>query len=433
MKKILGLCLLPISLTTWSQGSIDSLTRVLENLPINESYVDVLNQLSFEYLVQRPAESLPVINKSITLADSLDYPFGLFRATMNKGSAYWTVGLSDLALKYYLEAESMMLTDNYVNNTALYNNMGEVFKKKEQFDSAIPYYKKGLAVARAGNIQPPMLTYNLGEAFLLTGNVDSARFYYHQAYASAHKDNHRRGIAYALVGLADLSMHAGAYQAAVDQLEKTLSIRKAIKDNRGLAMSYMRLAQAHTELNDRASTKLYLDSAIDVSSAFGTKDLLAEGLEQMADFHRQNKEYQTALHYIDRHHQIKDSLFQTVFLANLDQMKTALLSEIQQAENKLLKEQNERVAKETEAKIYLVGGSAIVLLVFGLFLYQYQQRKSAIKSTTTNRTIIKTLQEVSQIGIPHGFAPFLKEVLALSAATLQVELSIGNCTRPTIN
>ena len=110
----------------------DSLIKEIEDYPkVDSTYIDLLNELSFEFIKSDPSKALPYINETIRLADSIAYTSGLIRATTNKGNSFWVVGLHDQALSHYLLAISQGARDYPVDYARLNNNIGEVFKKKE--------------------------------------------------------------------------------------------------------------------------------------------------------------------------------------------------------------------------------------------------------------------------------------------------------------
>ena len=420
MRAICNIALLTCIHISVAQNSIDSLHQLLSNKPKDSAYVDILNELSFQYLLQKPSLALPFINQAIALSDSLDHKTGYFRAITNKGSAYWTSGLPDLALKYYLQARSNEVPNNAIPNAALQNNIGEVFKKKGQYDSAIKYYRLGILKA-LGNIPksiPVMLYYNLGEAYLLMNQIDSAKKYFQMSFDSASLKNHNRGLSYSLAGLSELARKQGNSELAIKYQKDALSIRKRINDTRGIIQSYHKISSIYEIQSELNYTKIYLDSALNMAVNNKTYDLLSETYRLISTVFELKGDYKSSLEYSNKHHTLNDSISNHVFVENIDQMKAALLGEIQSIENRLLIEKNRKLESESQAQLIIIICISALLIMIGVFLYLNKQRKIAIQTTSSNRRIIETLQRISYFGSSRSFNDFMHELLEVCAKTL---------------
>lgn len=405
---------------TVAQNSIDSLHQLLEKRGKDSIYVDVLNELSFQYILQKPGHALPFINQAIDLADSLKYKAGYFRAITNKGSTYWTSGLPDLALKYYLQARANKVDRNWIPNAALLNNIGEVFKKKEQYDSAIKYYRLGILEAKGAipMLIPVMLYYNTGEAYLFLNRSDSAGKYFQLTFDSATLKNHNRGLSYSLAGLAELAKREGDIALSIEHQLKALALRKSIQDKRGIIQSYHHLSSVYYILGNQEKAFSYLDSAANLALSNKTYDLLSETYDLISDHYERNGDFKKALDFSNKHYILDDSLSNHVFVENIDQVKAALLGEIQSIENKLLNEKNRKLESESQTQLIIIISVGLLIIMIGIFLYLNNQRKSAIQTTANNRRIIETLQRISYSGSSRSFHDFMKELLEVCAKTL---------------
>lgn len=397
----------------------DSTWVALQKLPRDTAYVSEVNDYSFGLILKSPTSALPLIQEAIEVADSLGFQEGMYQAIANKGSAYWSVGLPDLALKYYLQAEQLAPVDKPLVKAALYNNIGEVFKKKGQLDSAVFYYRKG--IRSAANDTPVILVYNLGEAFLLDQKIDSARLYLETAYQNALEKDHSRGLAYSLSGKGELSLLDNRPKEAATFFEKGLRIRQDIGDTRGIIQSHYSLAKTHQQMGISDAAVLQLNNGMELSRKSGATDLLAQGHLMLADLYRTQKKYEAAFDHMARHYALKDSLSSVVFVENIDQVKSALTAELQATENQLLKESQERAKTESKSRFVLITALFVFLVLMGLYIYQVQSRRAAIKSTETNRRIIEALQKVSKLWTSSGFEPFLEDVLRIAGEALEVK------------
>lgn len=300
---------------------------------------------------------------------------------MNKGSALWTSGLPDQALQYYYRARSLDLIIEPEHIIALNNNIAEVFKEKKLYDSALFYYNLGLGIKeeKGSAIDLSILVYNVGELYFLQNESDSASKYYHEAYQSATTNKNKRGEAYALFGLAEISSANDLRQTAVRTHQKALLLREEIKDKRGMIQSYQSLGNLFIKLNKTDSGLMYLRKAVLEAKQAGTNELLTSTYHDLANALEGANKLKLAIKYLHLHHELQDSINQLSFLNSSEQIKNVLMGELMEAENDLLKEHQEVLETENQFRIAIVVFITAVLVFSGLIYYQQRARNMAKK------------------------------------------------------
>ncbi len=401
-----ALLLVFLSYFSPSQNLItDSLENALnERLTVNEEYIDLLNALSFEYLKSDPSKGIELVNKAKDLAGSIDYEKGLFRATVNKGSGFWISGLPDLALYYYLEALTLNVEDNYVNLAKVNNNIGEVFKKKNQYDSALKYYHTAWWIAqnKIPDRYPSILASNIAELHFLMNNMDSAERYYSKSYDFALLDENDRGMAYALYGMAEIEYRKGGLQQSIVIHENALALRQNIKDVRGEVQSLLKLGSYHNELGQRDRSIDFYDQAELLSKKIKAYDLLNDSYSSKSQYYSSIGDYRVANHYLLRYQSLKDSLGRETFVNSIVKIQEALNAELRETENKLLREQQITEKQSGRIKSIVILSVSFLVLILSAFLFQYnrwlkQASRNSDELNSLNKIITRKNREIEEI------------------------------------
>ncbi|MEQ9403800.1 MAG: tetratricopeptide repeat-containing sensor histidine kinase [Cyclobacteriaceae bacterium] len=416
---LLFLFLLPV----YSQKELrDSLINRLEQTRVIDSaYIDILNELSFEFIKSEPAKSLPYINEAIRLADSFSYSPGLVRATSNKGSSFWVVGLQDQALSYYLLALSLSDENNHLDRARLNNNIGEVFKKKKLYDSAMLYYSEAWGIARKIlKRKPSIIAYNIAETYLFKGEIDSSSHYYNLGRQFADESGDRRGLAYALFGLAEIKFREGKFPEALELMKESLSIRLQIEDTRGAIQNYLKIADYYLKSNSFNLSSENIQIAKGLSKEINANDLLLEisYLEYM--LLTADERYKEASIVLNSYQQLKDSLRTHEFTNTVEKIKSSLLAEISSKENDLLIQEQKTANRSSQSRLMFVITLAVLLIITIGLVYQFREKERMVKHQAEKDLLIdklrsrnKNLEEFNSV-ISHNLREPLTQIIGYS-------------------
>lgn len=403
MKRVLFLLLICTLHSALSQEAvIDSLKSRLDSFQdYNESYVDVLNEISFEYIKSSPSNASYYVNLAISLSKELDYEKGLIRATANKGSSYWVIGLQDEALSYYLLALSYNAKNYPLEYIRISNNIGEVFKKKSLFDSAGKYYLQALEMVKdkLADRQPVILFINVAEIFYMKDQIDSADYYYKLGYQNALTQNDQRGLAYAYLGLSEIAFSRDSIAKAIELGNKSLKIRYDIEDTRGIIQSLIKKGTLLIHEAKYDSALLRWNEAEERAIAYQALDLLNEVYLAKYNYYFILGKFREAAVYIGQYQTIQDSLQSQEFISSLNRIKGALLSEINEAENRILRQEQIRERAENRSRIVTISATAVLLFAMVYFIYQRRRRAKVQfedqQEALFNQSLLKLSKEVN--------------------------------------
>mgnify|MGYP003971466473 FL=1 len=165
------------------------------------------------------------------------------QAHINIGMVHYTSGNKDEALKVWEHATGINHDDN--DSKAL-NNIGNIYKTKNNIPKAIEYYQKAIIY------EPTNSTYlnNLGDSYRLTGDLKKAK---ETLLESLQVDKNGMLTHF---NLGTLYQTEGNFQKAIDSFQKSLNINPSYTE------AYYQLANTYLKANNKESAKQSMEKAI---------------------------------------------------------------------------------------------------------------------------------------------------------------------------
>jgi protein O-GlcNAc transferase len=165
------------------------------------------------------------------------------QAHINIGMVHYTLGNKDEALKVWEHATGINHDDN--DSKAL-NNIGNIYKIKNNIPKAIEYYQKALIY------EPTNSTYlnNLGDSYRLTGDLNKAK----EIFLESLQVNTNGMLTH--FNLGTLYQTEGNFQKAIDSFKKSLNINPSYLE------AYYQLANTQLKANNKESAKQSMEKAI---------------------------------------------------------------------------------------------------------------------------------------------------------------------------
>lgn len=402
---IVTVLLFTVGLSYSQTYELDSLKRLLDKeVQGSKNYVDLLNELSFQSLGTDVSEAMKPMNLALQIADSLDYHKGAIDASLNKGNAYWTIGLYDQALIWYLKCLEYKSNGHEINGMAIYNNIAEVYKKKRMYDSSLVYFNKSWALLEENGSgqSSALLAYNLGELFLSMKLPDSASYYFQKSLNLALKGNDERNLSYAWFGLGELSHTKGFKHEAIDYHERSLRIREKIEDQRAIIQSLLKLAQYHHENKEVQRSMKLLDRAESLAQSIPAYDLLYSTYFQKSVQYSSLNDHKSANTYLVKYHNLKDSLEAKVFALRFQRIQESVVADKEIVENQLEVEQKRYQEQSLEFQVWIIVLIVVLILLVLVFYFNHYKNLTFARNQTMalndlNEVVISKNKEIESI------------------------------------
>lgn len=213
-------------------------------IQLNEALIRSTTLGQYEEAINSSLEVLPYFE---SVKDSLK--IAICESTI--ANCYDAIGNYDKAIEYYESAISMMgVNGNIIMKANFMNNLGEVYKHKEDYDKAYEYYYETLSIFNQYGINEGVIVAenNIGECFLVKGEYDKALMYFQQSLKKIDKQNdfYKLAILYNNIG----KVHLGKKNSskAIPYFNKSIASGNKLDLLEEIFPAYENLAKAY-EMN----------------------------------------------------------------------------------------------------------------------------------------------------------------------------------------
>jgi len=425
-KKLLFLTILLLlnTFTNYSQRkkkfvNIDSLYRVLQTNPDSTKKVDQLIELYKKSIKQKGIRK-DVLDEALILAENLRYYKGIAICYNRKGiTARYeqdygqSVMFHKRALTYFKKTKDTFYTSKCYNSLAVtyrklnlekeafenyliglklseeihskrgisiaLNGMGNVFLNTEQYDKALKYFKRAVAVETdKKSYKNREYGYaNIGEVFMAKKEYDSAFYYFEESFKIAKKHPHKENLAIKHILFGKLYQLEKKHKQSSKEYQIAIPELKEYKNTRYLSKALINLGINETYLNNYAEALSHINEGLTLGLQINSKENITLGYDALVNYYRHKKDYKKAL---DAHIKAKiyhDSIVNVISQKNMISAKIAYETEEKDREIQQL----DTAKKESEAKAkrnfkHFLTTAIISLVSIGfllVFLYLYRR------------------------------------------------------------
>jgi len=215
---------------------------------------NILNNLGAVHFNQGDDEkAIEYYLQSLKVSEEIDDKLRIATALVNIGAVYFNKQAThNQALAYYLKA--LPLSEELGDNDAIGTsavNMGEIYLENNEDSLALFYFTKALEAykkSESGNVAYALN--NIGKVYAKRGEFNTAIKYQRDAYELADRLGARLEMAQSLLGLANTYSENGALSSAITTYIQAEAIATEIHANPELKSIYQGLAHAYKTIND---------------------------------------------------------------------------------------------------------------------------------------------------------------------------------------
>jgi signal transduction histidine kinase/tetratricopeptide (TPR) repeat protein len=359
----------------------DSLSRLIDQSIVNDTNkINRMVLLAKMLAYSDPSRGMKIIDAEMPIAQQLHYKKGILEGYNVKSSLYFLQGNLQQAesvgaeylqtatrfhdkpnqiVAYSLLGIVSSQTGNYAKAlenmlnslklaeeagdknklAALDQNLGNVYNDMEDYDKAVDYYKKSIAIIESivpRAVVPPSLYNNIGSVLIHQKKYQEALGYLETGSKISQQTNNRRSLAGAYTNLADDWHNLGDNDKSYDYGSRSLQISRSLSDRRSMANAMINMGTAlsampdtalrnhHIDPKERYRTSVaYLDSAIRLAGDLGDLVTKAEAYRNLGVISEGEKDYPRAISSMRAYEQLHDTI------VNNDNNKTILRKFIQ--------------------------------------------------------------------------------------------------------
>jgi signal transduction histidine kinase len=419
------------------EKKIDSLQILIKNTASDTLKIEYYHELVEIYISNQPNKALKFGHKALALRKKIKYDEGnsyenLFlahsRADQHRDSllkyaqlieqyyvddergqliAHWCYAFyyeelnqQDKVIEEYLKCLDIVRASNDVdlkrNEGPLFNNIANVFKKTEQYEKAMKFYKKALEIEKPEklNITKANILFNIATMYRKHFNkVDTAQIFLDKAYELYDKLNEVEGIATVLIERAEYRDSRKEFELANSLYFRALEIIENNRFGDNLILIYQSLAEHYLERKEYRRSIKYGEKALQEVNKQGD-------FKELKDLYLILDKSYTGVKNFRRAHEIRglsmefrETTNSTLLLNKVTELQTRFEVEQREIENELLKAETVANKKAIQNTTIAAIASFLALLLIGswsLIIYrsnrQKQKYNEILKATVANRT-----------------------------------------------
>ncbi|MCK4662638.1 MAG: tetratricopeptide repeat protein [Bacteroidales bacterium] len=280
----------------------DSLKNVLKIANNDSIKIIILNELCWEYKNSNPDSAICFCNKALAFGKNANNKNLIARTYNNFGNIYSNKGEYETSVKYYIKALNIYKkTNNQKGLGDVYNNIGIIYTYQGDFDKALEYYNKSLRIDIKMKSKNLAKSYsNIGVIYFYKGDYCNALNNFLECLKIEEKHNIIEGMSYTYNNIGEIYAFQKDYTNALKYYNKSLKIKKEINDINGLASAYFNIGDIYIIKNEFQKALEYNIIALENRKQIDDKNGITNSYIQLGKIYNYLKQYNKALIYLNK-------------------------------------------------------------------------------------------------------------------------------------
>ncbi|OYT16568.1 MAG: hypothetical protein B7C24_07045 [Bacteroidetes bacterium 4572_77] len=324
--------------------------------------VNVLLKLGEHYCSIENDKALMYLQDAFSLATTLNYTSGIGRCLLWQGRVYYYKDDYPLSNIYYEKAEKILkgthewdaLAFLYFIKAVNYNIRGDYIHALEMYNEAIVISKK------TSNKKLMSTCYcGIGTVLLDRKETKKAMAYFEETLSIQKAIDDQKGISDTYT--------MGRYSEAEESLQIAMNKYGKLEEKTGIVISKLRLAVALSKQEKTGAIQTAIN-ALDLANKIDNPNLISHAYKILSEIYVDAYNYEESYNYLILHKKIQDSLFDTEKERMLTEFEIKFQSDRKDNEIKLLKSKAVIQQKNNILLLVLIMVFAIVIvLLFFMF------------------------------------------------------------------
>ncbi|HOZ86361.1 MAG TPA: tetratricopeptide repeat protein, partial [Bacteroidia bacterium] len=271
---------------------------------------------------------------------------------LNEAETNYVLGINffylsdyDTAIKYYKRCYDLNVVKGSEPGMAdALNGMGSVYYTIEQNDKALEVLLESQILCTRNNAKEILMKVQdgLGETFYNLGEYDKALSYYNKCIALILElDGSPQVHAFALDGLGRTYAGLKQFEKALSCYEQSLKIRLEMDFKFGVTATLTNIGKLYILKSNTEKAIKHLTDAFKMATKIGNKEGIYQSSEKLSELYSADHKYEEAYKYYRSFHQARE---------DVRTHKSEQLSKSLELQNKMLQSQAEKAILEERAK-----------------------------------------------------------------------------------
>lgn len=298
----------------------------------------------------------------------------------NMGISYFLMGNYEKSIENYQKALKIDQALNIPENIGIdYSIIGNVFATWNKHKNAIIFFRDALSIARHLNNPEQISTRlnKLGSSYIALERYDSALIYLQESMSIVKKlkNNNRIAMVQNQIGFA--YQKSGNYELAMSYYDSALTFTKG--DIKTEAILNSNICENCILKGDYKKAEGYCEKGLSSAKEIGLMQTVMKNYKLLGKIYYRTERYKKAYEFFELYSICKDSVFTQESQRKLAEFQTVFETEKKDAEIKLLNSaktiQDVEIKKAEQRLYFFIIISVLMIILFGLFYYQYIERK----------------------------------------------------------
>ena len=304
---------------------------------------------------------------------------------------------------FNINKQSLRLATQHNNKILIaysLNNMAGIYDLAGNYWASIDMYRQSLKMLEElGEIEQMANTsYNMHIPFTSLKLLDSARYYTNKAFANYKKVNDYSGIASCYDSYGSDEDRVGNYAAAIKYYNLEIQNFRLANEPASLIIPYQNMADTYLKYKKYKECRLYLDSAMSLSIAMGSRIDVYDVSNTFAKYYEAIGDYKNANFHMRKYYEGKDTMLSAELKTEMSDQKSQFdrkNSENMLTIQKLEAEQNFK-SRETIKWVLIISSLFfVIILVLSINRYRIKQ-KSFIKLNEYKNQLILQKEKIEE-------------------------------------
>jgi tetratricopeptide (TPR) repeat protein len=226
-----------------------------------------------------------------------------YRGQVAHASALW-----GRALEMWEALEEEDLPEDLEGTLA--NDLGLLYQDKGEWDKAIDYYQRSLAICeKVGDEHGMASTFNnLGEVYRVKGEWEKAIEYYQRSLEIKEKVGDEHGMATTFNNLGAVYQDKGEWDKAIEYYQRSLEINEKVGDEHGMATTFNNLGEIYRTSGEWEKAIEYYQRSLPIAKKTGDDYLMSRNFNNLGVLYHDKGEWDKAIEYYQRSLEIREKV-----------------------------------------------------------------------------------------------------------------------------
>lgn len=310
------------------------------------------------------------------------------------GIAFYYANEYDSALRYFLKTlaiREVIGRPESISNSL--NNIGNIYYGTRQYDDCLDYYEKALAIAIQSDYSRGIIvtSTNLGAYYTTRKDFDLAIEYFATAYETTKQVGDSAQLATILNNMATLRRQLNQNDEALHYDQQALEIALKLDELWEVAYVHNSIGESYMALGQYAAAYDHFKKALLLADNMNALDLQLYSYRMMTGYYASIGDVNGFQKYFDLYQAAQDSIFDNERRKTLADFRVRYQTQQKEKENEL---QKMIIARQSAVNAFLIVVSVLILLM-GLLIYGRYRQKQRI-NTQLERKVSERTQSLQE-------------------------------------